>query len=242
MLGSQQIFLSPDLIIMASFAVYMIALWRMALNGMNHFDHLNEYKVPVYKLLIASTVLLGLSLAGEIYILFEVNRGARLDQSVALLIALTLKLLVVGYIVTSALQRPSNFDWIYTFGLPSRITSLPDETLASHNEHIAAFETFLKTANIAEQHMPLKKVATLLGVQARPLSEAINYVYGESYSRYMNRLRVRGAKRLLEQHPNMAMIDIMFNSGFRTKSSFNKEFRSITRMSPTDYRSKMSEN
>lgn len=52
----------------------------------------------------------------------------------------------------------------------------------------------------------------------------------------MNRLRVEDAMRLLLEPPERSMYDVMPDSGFRTKSSFNKEFRTIAGMEPSDYR------
>ncbi|MCG8435795.1 MAG: helix-turn-helix domain-containing protein, partial [Gammaproteobacteria bacterium] len=86
-----------------------------------------------------------------------------------------------------------------------------------------------------EESATLRTAAKKLGIPARRLSESVNRVYGESYSRRMNRLRVEEAKRLLRDHPGKAMLEVMYEAGFRTKSSFNKEFRALEGVSPSEY-------
>jgi transcriptional regulator GlxA family with amidase domain len=56
----------------------------------------------------------------------------------------------------------------------------------------------------------------------------------------MNRLRVEEAMRLLREQPERSMYDVMLDSGFRTKSSFNREFRAVAGMAPSDYRDGLS--
>jgi len=53
---------------------------------------------------------------------------------------------------------------------------------------------------------------------------------------YLNDQRIREAQVLLRENIEMPIIDVMQNSGFSSKSNFNKEFLRVTGMSPSAFR------
>lgn len=86
-----------------------------------------------------------------------------------------------------------------------------------------------------DPELTVARLGRRLGVPARAVSTAVNRVTGESTTRYINGLRVQHAVRLLEGS-NLPVTDIMLESGFISKSSFNTEFRRITGTTPSDHR------
>ncbi|MEM6465884.1 MAG: AraC family transcriptional regulator [Pseudomonadota bacterium] len=83
--------------------------------------------------------------------------------------------------------------------------------------------------------LTVARLGRRLGVPARSVSSAVNRVTGENTSRYINQLRVRHATHLLES-TNLPVTDVMLESGFLSKSSFNTEFRRIAGRTPSDHR------
>jgi AraC-like DNA-binding protein len=79
--------------------------------------------------------------------------------------------------------------------------------------------------------LTLARLSRKLVIPAKPLSTAINRVKGENLSRYINRQRIEEACRRLQagQSVTAAMLD----SGFNTKSNFNREFLRIKGVSPS---------
>ncbi|MEM9844523.1 MAG: helix-turn-helix domain-containing protein [Pseudomonadota bacterium] len=86
-----------------------------------------------------------------------------------------------------------------------------------------------------DPELTVARLGRRLGVPARSVSIAVNRVTGENVSRYINLLRVQHAIHLLES-TNLPVTDIMLESGFLSKSSFNTEFRRVAGNTPSDHR------
>ncbi|MEM1429620.1 MAG: AraC family transcriptional regulator [Pseudomonadota bacterium] len=91
------------------------------------------------------------------------------------------------------------------------------------------------TTLFRDPELTVARLGRRLGAPARSVSAAVNRVTGENVSRYINRLRVQHAIQLLER-TNLPVTDVMLESGFLSKSSFNTEFRRITGRTPSDHR------
>jgi AraC-like DNA-binding protein len=72
-------------------------------------------------------------------------------------------------------------------------------------------------------------------VPARQISAALNRIHGRNVSQVVNEYRVAEARRrlALTREP---VTTVMLESGFGTKSNFNREFLRVTGMSPSAYR------
>lgn len=81
--------------------------------------------------------------------------------------------------------------------------------------------------------LTLVRLAHRLHVPIKQLSAAINIAKGENVSRYVNGFRVRHACHLLSAGNNVT--DAMLESGFNTKSNFNREFARVMGQSPSAF-------
>jgi len=86
--------------------------------------------------------------------------------------------------------------------------------------------------------LTLAKLSELLGTNRKVLSQAINQVTSANYSKYVARLRVEEAQRLLAspKHRHYKIAAIAYESGFNSLSSFNAAFKTFTGQTPNDYR------
>ncbi|MBW6390254.1 helix-turn-helix domain-containing protein [Billgrantia antri] len=73
-----------------------------------------------------------------------------------------------------------------------------------------------------DSNLTLNKLARKLGVPAKRLSSAINRMTGENVSRYVNAYRIEHACARLRAGESVTAA--MLDSGFNTKSNFNREF------------------
>ncbi|UJW76496.1 helix-turn-helix domain-containing protein [Rhizobium sp. SL42] len=87
----------------------------------------------------------------------------------------------------------------------------------------------------ADTGLNLARIARRMGLPARSVSQAVNRVHGISVSHYVNNHRIGEACRLLAE-TDLPVTRIVFDSGFMTKSNFNREFLRVTGMSPSDWR------
>lgn len=69
----------------------------------------------------------------------------------------------------------------------------------------------------------------------RVISQTLGY---RNFNDYINQLRIADASRRLLSDPETPILNISLDVGYRTLSSFNRAFREITGMTPTEYRQK----
>lgn len=87
----------------------------------------------------------------------------------------------------------------------------------------------------ADTELNLQRLARKAGVPARSVSRAVNAGTGQNISQWVNQVRVEAVCRLLADK-SIAISEAMFESGFVTKSNFNREFRRIKGCSPSEWR------
>ncbi|MCS3430480.1 AraC family transcriptional regulator [Klebsiella sp. BIGb0407] len=83
--------------------------------------------------------------------------------------------------------------------------------------------------------LTLNLLARKTGIPGRQVSAAINSQAQCNLSQWINGFRIERARELLLSTP-MPVTEIMLESGFITKSNFNREFQRITGASPTLFR------
>ncbi len=89
-------------------------------------------------------------------------------------------------------------------------------------------------ANMAED-IPLARLAATVGLSPSHFARAFRGATGEAPHRYLIRLRVEAAGRLLEQ-TRLPIIDVGLRCGFTQASHFANTFRKATGLSPRAYR------
>jgi ligand-binding sensor domain-containing protein/AraC-like DNA-binding protein len=88
--------------------------------------------------------------------------------------------------------------------------------------------------------LTLKKLAQRLKIHNNHLSRIINERFEMSFNNYVNRYRIEEAKERLADpaERNRNILEIMYDVGFYSKSTFNTAFKKFTGMSPSEYRRK----
>lgn len=127
-----------------------------------------------------------------------------------------------------------------THAIESRREQLADEAVPSQEDLERDQAIIAKLDDYVRAHKPhldpdltLARLARKLTVPAKQVSAAINRSKNENVSRYINRLRIEEACRLLANgKPVTAAI---FDSGFNTKSNFNREFLRVCGQNPRQW-------
>jgi AraC-like DNA-binding protein len=88
--------------------------------------------------------------------------------------------------------------------------------------------------------LTLKKLAQQLKIHYNHLSRIINERFEMSFNNYVNRYRIEEAKKRLADpaERNKNIVEIMYDVGFYSKSTFNTAFKKFTGMSPSEFRRK----
>ncbi len=86
--------------------------------------------------------------------------------------------------------------------------------------------------------LSLKGLAELIDMKERDVSQIINEKMQMSFHDYINQLRIHHAKTLMQnsQDPKMTILEILYESGFNSKSSFNAAFKKHSGQTPTEFR------
>lgn len=88
-----------------------------------------------------------------------------------------------------------------------------------------------------DETLTLKSLAERLDIRPDQLSEFINVTYGVGFRRWLNQKRVQRAGELLLEDREATILKVALDTGFGTKAAFNREFKSQTGMTPTEFRS-----
>jgi AraC-like DNA-binding protein len=227
-----------DIVLFAIYLGYGFALLRIARQGP---DALSVVRIAdewtAYKALVAVAVMLVATAFIDAIVSLDFVLGDGEQARTILTVASVLWLAIAGYAATVADNtRPDNEGNTSAEALASS-SALPTSTSIGDDQAIASRVDAL----MLEQHLyrdpdlTLERLARRAGIPARQISAALNRVYGRNISQIVNEYRVGDAKlRLATTHEPVTAI--MLESGFGTKSNFNREFLRVTGMTPSSYR------
>ena len=126
---------------------------------------------------------------------------------------------VVGDVVIREKQRRSYLSNIDT----DKLKIVIDELI--HSEGI-----------YTDEHLTLKKLASLAGVSTHQLSEFINDHYDKNFTTFINEFRINKAKELLIKKLDYTILAVAYDVGFNSKSTFNAAFRKATGITPSQFK------
>lgn len=100
----------------------------------------------------------------------------------------------------------------------------------------ASLDALMQSREIyRDPELNLSRIARKMSLPARRVSIAVNRIHGVSVSQYVNEFRIRSACDQLIK-TDEPVTRVMFDSGFISKSNFNREFLRVTGTSPTEFR------
>ncbi len=82
----------------------------------------------------------------------------------------------------------------------------------------------------------LTELSEKLRIPRNHLSYVINEYAKSNFYDLINYYRVEEAKKLLVKNRNLSILDVAFESGFNSKSTFNNVFKKLTGQTPSEYR------
>ena len=88
-----------------------------------------------------------------------------------------------------------------------------------------------------QSRLTLQDISLLTGLQTRDISRAINLITKKSFNEYINNYRVEYVCVALSKEHNKSLTDIYLDAGFSSKASFNKVFKGVTGLTPSEYKS-----
>jgi len=110
-----------------------------------------------------------------------------------------------------------------------------NKRFSTGNKRIAAIHQYLM--NNYREEVDLKRLADLVNMAEGSLCRFFKMNMGLTVFEYLNQIRVDfGCKLLMD--PDLSIMEVCLDSGFNNLSHFNKQFKKITGVPPSEYRKK----
>jgi len=106
-------------------------------------------------------------------------------------------------------------------------------------EHKMSLLNFMENEKpYLKPELNLEDLAKSLSVTEKILSQVINQSFDKSFFDFINSCRIEEAKNILQSSSDskLTILEVIYQSGFNSKSSFNTCFKKMTRMTPTEFR------
>ena len=115
-------------------------------------------------------------------------------------------------------------------------SSLTKEDLLKYKELLEAFMSQKKPYLNSE--LSQSNLASQLEISSHHLSEVLNTVFNQNFYNFINSYRVLEAQQLMQKDTEKKhkILTFAFDAGFKSKTSFNRIFKSHTGLTPSDYR------
>ena len=143
---------------------------------------------------------------------------------------------VLGYTTDQVLHRPDPWERLHS-------TAVEEEEKEETNPAYAAYRATLEAWLAKEKpylnpDFQLMDLRQVLPLNRTYLSQLINAQYGCSFYQWVNDLRIKEAKRLMTEQPEMTIEEVSKQCGFSYRRNFSRTFGEITGMTPSEWRSR----
>jgi AraC-like DNA-binding protein len=153
----------------------------------------------------------------------------------------------ITWIVLKALHSPELFRGInINLQLVKELISKddPSETLgfASNkselNEMVLLKKHMIKEEPYLDASLTIEDLSKQLKFETKDLSILINHHLNQHFFDFVNGYRIRKAMKILQnpEKSDLTILEILYDVGFNSKSSFNTAFKKYTSKTPTEYR------
>lgn len=219
-----------DFALIVEYVGYALVLLNLARTGTDALDEARfEGACAAHRALVIAAVSLCVSALFDLAIVldFEWTKGANTALIVSNANLLGLLFIGLTAVVADREQaRPAT---------GQSVEQVPPST-PQDREILDRIDHLLVRHRLArDENLTLSRLARRAGLPARQISGAVNRLAGKNVSQYINDFRIAEACRLLLE-TDMSVTSAMLESGFQTKSNFNREFRRVTSLSPASWR------
>ncbi|MGY0036787.1 helix-turn-helix domain-containing protein [Pedobacter sp. NJ-S-72] len=158
--------------------------------------------------------------------------------------------LILCWFVLKALYSPDLFRGIDSKIQPAKnlaaeapVNSQSVKGVISHenNENILRIKEYMiQKEPYLEPSLTIQDLADQIKMPVRDLSILINNYLDQHFFDFVNEYRIEKAMRILKDpaKSNLTILEILYEIGFNSKSSFNTSFKKHTNLTPTEFRRK----
>ncbi|NQZ89632.1 MAG: helix-turn-helix transcriptional regulator [Colwellia sp.] len=223
---------------------HLIRYRKIVVENYSDADRLNRSWLTQLIYLFTLSYVIGL---GRMYFRFsELYMYERLVLTILIISAL----LSICWILWQALHKPTLFS-----GVSSTIEVIDEQasvTKPTSDSKFSAIETekydaiVLRLRDYMQQNKPfldpslsLETLAKQINLPRNEVSLSINKIIGQHFFDFVNSYRINFAAKMLitnDGQPQKTVLEILYEVGFNSKSSFNSAFKKHLLMTPSQYR------
>ena len=82
----------------------------------------------------------------------------------------------------------------------------------------------------------LEAVAQVAAMTKNSFCKYFKKVTNKTYFEFLKEIRVEHACKLIRRHKDLRIFDVAYQCGFKNISNFNKQFKMVTTLSPSDFK------
>ena len=125
----------------------------------------------------------------------------------------------------------------YTGMLPGHVAG--HYTRAEMMIDLVRLARFAGARLILDHATGIDRAARRVGTNTSYLSRAINEGLGLNFNEMINRMRAEDVARRIEAEASPNFLQLALEAGFSSKATFNRAFRAVHGVSPSDYRGRL---
>ena len=144
---------------------------------------------------------------------------------------------IVCYLLFKVLRQPQLFDGMSTY--EQSLAQAPqggDEEMAG--KVFASIEQTISTGELYKKpRLSVDDISNTTGLSVKDISWAINKACQQNFCEFINGLRIKAVQQqiLIGGAGNSSLLDIAFDSGFNSKSTFNASFKKVVGLTPSQF-------
>lgn len=208
-----------------------------------YLENYADASIPFYKwlmqIIFVLLILHILAVLKNIY-KFSDDEGIYYWTRIALI---SVELLIFCWYVLKALNRPDLFK-----SVDSKLTLASDMTDSSkllqvdsgeEDEEVQKVKRYMAHEKpFLEPSLTIQQLAEQIELPTKELSVLINHEMGQHFFDFVNEYRIAEAKTILTDanKRELTVLEVLYEVGFNSKSSFNTAFKKYTGTTPTQYR------
>lgn len=238
--------------ILYSFFYCAYSLWKLLrfqkLVKFNYSNLENKDLAWIKYLLIGGLIILGIDVVSNIFEAFSIDIGN--DDGFMTVIPIVFLMAYLGYygVTQSKILLP---EFLLQDEETNEINLINNGVTDSKRYSYDAGEMNVLASGLKElmieekpylnEDLTLSVLAALLNVPDKKLSVLLNQNMSTSFYDYVNGFRINEVKQkmALPESDKYTLLAIAYESGFKSKSSFNRIFKNGTQLSPSEYRKRI---
>lgn len=141
----------------------------------------------------------------------------------------TIVFMIINTLILFSLNNPE----LLTGGFKYQSSDIPESEL---KENLSRIKEYLcKEKVYTDPLISLERLAKGLKMQEKLLSQVINQSSGSNFNDFINSFRIEYAIEMMK-NSDMKILEIAYEAGFNSKTTFNTSFKKITGLTPSEYK------